>query len=112
MKNQNRDELLERVKKVKKYMKHNNIKRSEFFDNAYGTMYDNEHSRLLNLWNGLIVNLEFTQTIERYAEFPKKYLIGSAEFARFYRFTEWYLKLGGETLTSEQIEKVYPKFKI
>lgn len=111
MKKQSREDLLERVDKVKKYMKHKKIKRSDFFDNAYGTMYDNEHSRLLNLWNGLITNLEFTQTLERYAEFPKKYLIGSAEFKRFYKFTEWYFKLGGQTLTDEQILNCYPKFK-
>lgn len=113
MKNKpNKDELLARVMKVKAFMKHNKMKRSEFFDNAYGTMYDCEHSRIINLWNGTITSLEFTQTLERYVEFPKKYFLDSAEFKRFFRFTEWYLNMGGKTLTHDEIAECYPKFKI
>jgi len=111
-KNPTRDELLARVSKVKAYFKHKGIKRDEFIDNAYGSMYDSEHTRVLNLWHGNVTSLEFTQTLERYAEFPKKYLKQSAEFQRFFRFTEWYLRLGGETLTTEQIAECYPKFKL
>ncbi len=107
----NKEELLKRVAKSKLFMKHKGIKRSDFFDNVYGSMYDNEHSNKLNIWNGVITDLEFTKNLERYLEFPKKYLKEHAEFKRFYRFTEWYLKLGGETLTEEQILSCYPKFK-
>lgn len=110
MKN-NKDDLIERVKKVKRYFKAKGVSRDQFFDDVFGPMYDSEHNRAVNLWFCKITDEEFTKCLERYAQFPRNYRTESAEYKRFIKFVDWYMKLGGHPLTPKQIEDVYEKFK-
>jgi len=104
--------LKERVVKVKQFLKHNGHKRADFMDKAFGPLYASESNRIKNLWDCTITDKDFTIILEAYAEFPHKFTIKHAEFTRFVKFTEWYKACGGEQLTIEDIENVYPKFKI
>ena len=108
----NKDELFGRVRKAKWILKQKKIKREFFFDQVYGSMYDAEHTRIVNLWQCKITDIDFTQKLESFVEFPESSIKTSAEFQRFMLFEKWYTSLGGEPLSAEQIESVYPKFKI
>lgn len=113
MKKKTEKELLTaRVQKVKEFLKHNGHSRAQFMDRAFGPLYSAESNRIKNLWDCTITDKDFTIILEAYAEFPQKFTIQHAEFERFVKFTEWYKACGGEQLTIEDIENVYPKFKI
>lgn len=106
-------DLIERVKKVKKYLKFHDIKdaKRNFIDSAYGALYQAESTRVDNLWQCKITDEDFTTKLELFAENPERYIGNSAEFKRFMDFVNWYMKQGGRSLTEEDIEKVYPKFQ-
>ena len=107
-----KEDLLERVKKAKQYLEEKGIKRESFVDTVYGAMFDSEHNRVINLWQGKITDQDFTERLERFAELPIRCLKETADFQRFLLFVSWYLSLGGKTLSEDEIEKCYPKFKI
>lgn len=108
---ENKDDLLERVKKAKLFLRHHKISKDEFFDKSYGAMYNSEHDRVANLWRCKITDEYFTDQIENFASNPTTFQKNSAEFERMMRFIDWYVAAGGPPLTIEQIENVYPKFK-
>jgi len=111
---ENKDELLERVRKVKRFLKHKKIKRGIFFDSSYGAVFDSEHARLINLWQERITDEDFTKRLEDFAENPASSLREALDetWERFILFEKWYLKCGGAPLTIDQIEDIYPKFKL
>ena len=101
--------LRTRVKEAKKLLKSKGIKDSKikFFDSTYGALLKSESIRLDNLWAGYIVDEEFTEQLEAFAEKPKQ----DSKFISFLKFVEWYIKLGGKPLTSEEIENTLKRFK-
>lgn len=108
-------DLISRVKKAKEFLKFHNVKdaKSEFFDKIYGALYKSESSRLDNLWACKTTEIDFTELLELFAEKPTTSNVKeSMEFKRFIKFVDWYVALGGTSLTLDQIEKVYPKFEI
>jgi hypothetical protein len=108
----NKDELIERVRKVKRFLKAKGIKRDVFIDNTFGSMYDSEHTRIINLWQVKITDESFTEKLEHFAEYKTSQLRTSVEFERFIAFARWFTALGGKPLTVDDIEKCYPKFTI
>ena len=113
-KKDDKKELLTRVKKAQDYLKHKKIKEAKvrFFDGYYGAMYKAESDRVTNLWARKITDVQFTERLEKFAEKPHITFKGDQIFERMFRFTEWYTKLGGTPLTREELEKIYPKFKL
>jgi hypothetical protein len=112
MKKNSKQDLLERVKKNKQAFKDKELKIENFIDTVYGSMYYSEHTRIANLWSCKITDVQFTEDLEDYVKFPEQDAKVTAELLRFRRFVLWYRELGGEMLTLNQIEQVYPKFKI
>lgn len=107
-----KDGLKLRVQKAIVFLKHHNGRDAKivFFDSVYGAMYKGESLKHDNLWACKTTDKNFTEDIEKFAKRPVLKIGHSAEFKRFLKFVDWYLRLGGEMLTTEQIEKAYPKF--
>ena len=101
-----------RVQKAKVFLKHHNGRDAKivFFDSVYGAMYKGESLKRDNLWACKTTSISFTEEIEKFAKNPILKMGHQAEFKRFLKFVDWYLRLGGEPLTTKQIEKAYPKF--
>ena len=110
-----RDSLIKRVKRAKKLIKSQNSKdaKNKFFDTCYGALYKSESTKLDNLWGGKIVDAEFTDNLEKFAVDPNNFPEDHAQIERFMKFVSWYTRtVGGKSLTKEEIQAVYPKFKI
>lgn len=105
-------DLISRVRKAKVFLKHHNIKdaKTTFFDKVYGSMYKGESLRIDNLWACKTTEVKFTELLEGFCLKPTSGVAHTAEFDRFMKFADWYVVLGGESLTTEQIEECYPKF--
>jgi hypothetical protein len=107
-----KEQLIARVKKAKEFLKHHNGKDAKcvFFDGVFGAMLKGESLKKDNLWACKTTDKQFTEDLEKFAHNPALKLGHTAEFNRFLKFVDWYLRLGGDPLTTKQIEKAYPKF--
>jgi hypothetical protein len=76
-------------------------------------MYKAESTKLDNLWALKTTDKRFTENLEKFAENPNSFSGDEAQIIRFMKFVSWYTKtIGGQGLTKEQVQEIFPKFKI
>ena len=107
---ENKNVLIARVQKVKKYFKYREISREEFVDDVFGLMTHKQHARVVNLWQCKIADKDFTEKMERYALDRYSNPSQHETFKKFMDFVNWYMKLGGAPLSPRQIEDCYVRF--
>lgn len=110
-----RESLIKRVKKAKKLIRFHNSKdaKNKFFDTCYGALYKSESTKLDNLWGGKIVDAEFTENLEKFAQDPNNFPGDQSQIERYNNFVSWYREtVKGKELSIDDIKKVFPKFKI
>lgn len=110
-----RKELLEKVEKAQKYLKHKGVKEAKinFLDSYYGAVYKKEAQRLDNLWAKKIICPFFTEKLERFCLMPVRNLKHQNQsYSDFERFVDWYSKISKTKLSNEEKEQIRQKFLI
>jgi hypothetical protein len=103
-------DLFQRVRKCTEFLKHNEIKRENFFDDVYGYIKHSENTRLINRWQCKTADLNFTLKLEKYCENQAKTTKDTKMYMKFIKFLEWYENTGASRIPEDKIEEVFNRF--